>query len=187
MGDSVSQGAGSNDLTHAFPLLLADIWRSQGCQVELQNLGASGYPAGQVLAEQAPQIQSFRPTVITFQAGAIDIVDGIPLDEYRHNVSAVLDAAKASGARVIVLAQYEWFRSPQGPSYGTDLAAKRDSYDEVLIEEAQSHDAEFVDLRPLYKQQADQGLWAPDGIHPTPAAYDAWASELATAVPAPCK
>ena len=57
----------------------------------------------------------------------------------------------------------------------------------MLIEEASAHGAEFVDLRPLYAEEADQGLWVEDGIHPTPEAYEAWAAKLTDAVPAPCK
>jgi lysophospholipase L1-like esterase len=187
LGDSLTQGVGADELTGAFPVLLAQEWRSAGCKVELHNAGVSGYTSGQVLAEQVPQIGSFQPTLITFQAGGNDIVNGVSVDEYRQNVRAVLDSAKASGTRVVVLAQNEWFRSPEGQNYGSDLSAQRDTYDAVLIEEAAAHGAEFVDLRSLYKQQADDGQWVDDGIHPTPAAYQAWASELASAVPTPCK
>jgi acyl-CoA thioesterase-1 len=190
MGDSLTQGIGAADLeTGTFPALLAQKWRSDGCQVELQNVGSSGYTASQILAEQVPAIADFQPTVITFQGGGNDIVNGVTPEVYRTNVNAVLDAAKGSGARVVVFAQNEWFRSPEGLSYGTEaeLSAKRNALDEVLIDEAKSHGAQFVDLRPLYKEQADQALWVEDGIHPTPAAYEAWATEMATAVPAPCK
>jgi acyl-CoA thioesterase-1 len=190
MGDSLTQGIGATDLeTGTFPALLAAKWTSDGCQVELKNVGISGYTAGQILAEQVPAVAEFQPTLITFQGGGNDIVNGVTEDEYRKNVSAVLDAAKNSGARVVVFAQNEWFRSPEGLNYGTEaeLSAKRDALDKILIDEAKSHGAQFVDLRPLYKQQADQSLWVEDGIHPTPAAYEAWATEMATAVPAPCK
>jgi lysophospholipase L1-like esterase len=46
--------------------------------------------------------------------------------------------------------------------------------------------AEYVDLRALYDRQADQNQWGPDGLHPTPAAYSAWADALYAAVPSPC-
>jgi lysophospholipase L1-like esterase len=187
LGDSLTQGVGAPDeQTGAFPALLADRWESEGCEVELRNVGVSGYTSGQILAEQVPEIDSFKPTLITFQAGGNDIVNAVTVDEYRQNVSGILDSAKNSGARVVVLAQNEWFRSPEGETYGSDLPAQRASFDAVLIEEAESHGAEFVDLRSLYKQQADEGQWVEDGIHPTPAAYDEWATELASAVPAPC-
>lgn len=188
LGDSLTQGVGAVDeTTGAFPALLAEHWRTDGCDVELQNAGISGYTAGQILAEQVPQIESFRPTVITFQAGGNDIANGIPIDEYRDNVKAVLDASTGSGARVIVLAQNDWARSPVGVDYGESVPSQRAAYDDALIEEASAHGAEFVDLRDLYKQQADQNMWVEDGLHPTPEAYQAWADELTEAVPAPCK
>jgi len=96
----------------------------------------------------------------------------------------VLDAATGSGARVIVLAQNEWFRAPSGQGYIEPQA--RDEFDSILIEEANARGAEFVDMRPIYKQQADDNQWVEDGIHPTPEAYEAWATELASQVPAPC-
>lgn len=187
LGDSLTQGIGAVDLDNgAFPALLAAKWRAAGCEVELQNAGISGYTAGQVLSDQVPTIAEFAPTIITFQAGGNDIANAVPLDEYRTNVAAVLDAASDSGARVIVLAQNEWYRSPDGQNYGENQAAQRVDFDSALIAEADSHGAEFVDMRPLYKEQADGGQWVEDGLHPTPEAYEAWASGLAEAVPAPC-
>lgn len=186
LGDSLTQGVGAPDeATGSFPALLAQHWRDDGCAVELQNAGISGYTAGQVLEEQVPQIADFEPTLITFQAGGNDLVNGVSVDDYRDNVEEILDAATDSGARVIVLAQNEWFRAPGGEGYTTPEA--RAELDAVLIEEAQDKGAEFVDLRPLYKQQADENLWVEDGIHPTPEAYQAWSDELATLVPAPCR
>ena len=186
-GDSVTQGVGAPDeQTGSFPALLAEKWRGEGCEVELQNAGLSGYTSGQVLDEEVPQIEEFKPTLITFQAGGNDLVNGVSIDDYRKNVQAVLDAATGSGARVVVLAQNEWFRR-SGRSGLHRRPEQRDAFDEVLIEEAQSRGAEFVDMRPIYKQQADDNLWVEDGIDPTPEAYEVWATELAGAVPAPCK
>jgi acyl-CoA thioesterase I len=188
LGDSLTQGVGAVDeTTGAFPALLAEHWRADGCDVELQNVGISGYTAGQILAEQVPQIESFQPTIITFQAGGNDIANGIPIDEYRENVKQVLSSAKGSGARVIVLAQNDWARSPVGVDYGESVPQQRAAYDDVLIEEASAIGAEFVDLRELYKQQADEGQWVEDGLHPTPEAYQQWADRLTEKVPAPCK
>jgi lysophospholipase L1-like esterase len=188
LGDSLSQGVGATDeQTGSFPALLADSWRTDGCPVELLNAGVSGFTAGQILAEQVPRIAAFEPTLITFQAGGNDIASGVPIEEYRRNVQAVLDAATGSGARVIVLAQNEWFRSPAADDAGGDLAAQRSAYDDVMIAEARARGAEFVDLRPLYAQEADADRWVEDGIHPTPDVYEAWSAQLSNAVPAPCR
>lgn len=186
IGDSLTQGVGAPDESTG-AALLAEHWRADGCEVELQNAGISGYTAGQILAEQVPQIESFQPTIITFQAGGNDIANGIAIDEYRGNVKSVLDAATGSGAQVIVLAQNEWARSPVGVDYGESVPSQRVAFDDVLIEEASAAGAEFVDMRPLYAEQADQNQWVEDGLHPTPEAYQAWADKLTEEVPAPCK
>ncbi len=189
LGDSLTQGVGAVDeQTGAFPALVAEHWRADGCEVELQNAGISGYTAGQILAEQVPQIESFRAEHHHLSGRRKrhrqrDLDRRVPKQR-----PSVLDAAAGSGARVIVLAQNEWFRSPTGVSYvGEDGAAQRSTFDDVLIKEASAHGAEFVDMRPLYAEQAEQGQWVEDGIHPTPEAYEAWAEKLSEAVPAPCK
>ena len=188
MGDSLTQGVGVENLeTSAFPALLAQRWRDQGCEVELFNVGISGSTVEQIINEQLPNLADFKPTLVTFQSGGNDIVNGVTPDQYRANVETVLEAATANGARVIVFAQNEWDRSPQGEQYGPDLAEQRAALDEVLIEEAGEYGAEFVDLRPLYKEQADNAEWVEDGLHPTPEAYDAWSAAIAEAVPAPCQ
>lgn len=188
IGDSLTQGVGAPDeSTGAFPALLAEHWRADGCEVELQNAGISGYTVAQILDEQVPQIESFKPNIITFQGGGNDIANGITIDEYHENVKSVLDSATGSGARVIVLAQNDWARSPVGVDYGESVPSQRAAFDDVLIEEASAHGAEFIDLRPLYAEQADQDQWVEDGLHPTPEAYQAWADRLTEEVPAPCK
>jgi lysophospholipase L1-like esterase len=186
LGDSLSQGVGAPDeATGSFPALLAEEWRADGCTVELQNAGISGYTAGQIITDELPQVETFEPTVITFQGGGNDIANGVTIDQYRADVGTVLDAAVDSGARVLVLYQNEWSASPVGVDYG-DIEPLRDDFDEALEEEATSRGAEVVDLRDLYAQQAEDGQWVEDGLHPTPEAYASWATAIADAVPTPC-
>lgn len=185
LGDSLTQGVGAADeSTGAFPALLAELWRGEGCEVELNNVGISGYTTAQILDEQVPVINEFAPTFITFQAGGNDLAYGVTPDEYRTNVGAILDAATGSGAQVAVLAINEFLRSPSGQGYAT--TEQRDELDAILIEEAGARGAEFVDLRPLYVAQADAEMWVEDGLHPTEEAYQQWADELAAVIPAPC-
>ena len=188
LGDSVSEGAGTTPSPEAgsYPSLLANKWRARGCTVQLSNVAISGYTAQDIINDEVPQIDGFKPTFITFQTGANDIVKNVTIDTYRTNVKKILDAAKASGARVVVMPQNEWFRSPQGKEYGPNLAEKRAAYDQVMIEETQARGAEFIDLRVMFKDHADRNLWGPDGIHPTQEAYSAWATELARIIPSPC-
>ncbi len=186
LGDSISQGKGSSDFeTAAFPARLAARWRANGCVVVLENLGVPHYTAADVIAREVPEIARFKPTLITLQVGSNDIATKVPIDTYRAGVRTILDAARKSGARVVVLGQNEWWRSPQGASYG-GTSEKRDAFDAVLFEETKAKGAELVDLRLLHRQHADKKSWAEDGIHPTAAAYDEMAAELARVIPLPC-
>jgi len=188
LGDSISQGVGAPDIeTGAFPSRLSERWRANGCTVDARNVAISGYKTEDVISSELPEIASFAPTFITLQVGANDIANSVSLETYRTNVQTILDVAKGSGARVIVLTQNAWPRSPEGPSYGTDLENKRTAFDSVLIEEAQARGAELVDLRPLYEQHAANNMWAEDGLHPTAEAYDAMAAEIARVIPLPCR
>lgn len=188
IGDSISQGKGdgkeSDFESVAFPTKLANRWRAKGMKVELKILGVAHATTEAVVAKQLPEIAAFKPTFITFQGGSNDIATHVSADTYRANVRTILDAAKKSGARVVVVGQNEWWRSPQGKGYG-GTQDKRDAFDAILFEETKAKGAELVDLRFLYRQQADKKAWAEDGIHPTPAAYDEMAAELARVIPAP--
>ncbi len=187
MGDSLTQGVGAKDVAQGnFAARVAAKWRARGCQVELKNLGVTRYTAQDVITNQVPEIAVFKPTLITLQVGSNDVANKVPVDTFRKNVSIILDAATKSGARVIVFPQNEWFRSPEGPSYGTDLANKRAEFDKVLMEETQKAKGEVVDLRLLFRQQADRKQWYSDGIHPSEECYEQWAAELARVVPSPC-
>ena len=186
-GDSLTAGVGTSDpASDAWPALVAAKWRAKACTVKLENPAVSGYTAQDILSDQVPNIETFKPTLITLQVGANDIANGMSLETYRANVRTILKAAKASGARVIVIPQNEWFRSPVGQTYGNGLSQQRDAYDRALIDEAKAQGAELVDLRPLFKSHADKGLWVEDGIHPTPGAYAEWATEFARVIPSPC-
>jgi len=187
LGDSISQGYGVPDMsTGAFPARLAEHWRARGCKVVLKNLGARHNTSQDVITNQLPQIAPFKPTLITLQVGSNDMGRSVPIETYRKNVRTILEAAKGSGARVVVIGQNEWHRSPEGPNYGKKLGEKRDAFDGALTDETKANGTELVDLRLLYRQQADKKMWNEDGIHPTAEAYDQMAAELARVIPTPC-
>ena len=135
LGDSLTQGIGAADLDNGtFPALLAEKWRAAGCEVELQNVGISGYTAGQVLSDEVPNIADFQPTVITFQAGGNDIANAISLDEYRKQRQGGprrgdrqrRQGHRAGAERVVPVAgRAELRREPGGAARGLRCRAHR--------------------------------------------------------------
>ena len=57
------------------------------------------------------------------------------------------------------------------------------AFNAILREEVERAGGTYVDLFPLMVQQAQQKMLAGDGLHPSSAAYDAWAEALYQALP----
>ena len=154
LGGSFTIGTGS-PITGAFPARLGDRWAAQGCVVELQNVAANGFTTDDVIAEELPVLPVFRPT---FAIGANDIVQGHGLDAYRANVRRILEAALATGARVVVLPQPDCSRSPTAASFGTPAALNEtiSRFNAALAEETRAQGAQWVDLVPLMRTQAGE-------------------------------
>ncbi len=187
LGDSFTIGTGAPP-ARAFPARLGDRWAAQGCAVELRNVAVNGYTTDDVIALELPVLPTFRPTFVTLAIGANDIVQGHGIDAYRVNVRRILDAALTTGARVVVLPQPDWSRSPIAASLGTPAALSESimRFNAALAEEARAKGARWVDLVPLMQTQAASAMVAGDGLHPSADAYDAWAAELARVLASPC-
>ena len=94
--------------------------------------------------------------------------------------------AKVPTGRVRVRPQPAWSKSVAADSLGdrAKILAVIGSYNKGLREEAEAWGAVYVDLWPLMEKQAEQGMIAGDGLHPSAAAYEAWAEALVGVVPA---
>lgn len=188
IGDSFTIGTGSTP-DRAFPARLVERWRAQGCTATLENVAVNGYTTEDIIGAELPVVASFHPTFVTIAAGANDIVQGRSIDAYRVSVRAILDAVKASGARIVVLPQPDWSQSPSAAGFGSreSLADAIKRFNAALAEEARAKGAEYADLTPLMQEQAASAQLASDGLHPSATAYDAWAGELAKTLRSPCQ
>jgi acyl-CoA thioesterase-1 len=187
LGDSFTIGTGGTP-AQSFAARLTDRWAAAGCTLTLENVAVNGYATDDLIELELPSLAAFRPTLVTLAIGANDIVRGRSVETYRENVRRILDAVKESGARVVVLPQPDWSRSPAAASLGMQaaLAASIAEFNDALAAEARAKGATFVDLGPLMRQQALQGQLASDGLHPSTEAYDAWATQLGTTLSSPC-
>jgi acyl-CoA thioesterase-1 len=188
LGDSFTIGTGSPQEA-SFPARLSERLRARGAVVTLRNLGVNGYRTDELLAREAPEIAAFHPTLVTLAIGANDLVNDSAPERYRAQVRRIfaeLEAARVPHARVLVLPQPDWSRSVVADSFGdrSKIHAMIQDFNAILREEAQAWGAHYVDLWPLMETQAQAGLIARDGLHPSAPAYEAWAAELQNALPA---
>jgi lysophospholipase L1-like esterase len=183
LGDSFTIGTGTTP-NRSFPAKLARAWRDAGADVELQNPAVNGYTTDDLIAEELPLVASFRPNLVTLLIGANDIVQGSREDRYRAQLARIHTAIRAGApeARVVALPQPDWSRSPASAGFGDPavLARTIERFNAIAREEAERAGAEWIDLFPLMRAQAEKGMFAPDGLHPSAEAYGEWARELAT-------
>jgi lysophospholipase L1-like esterase len=190
LGDSFTIGTGSSP-EQAFPARLVARWQER-CAVTLRNPAVNGYATQDLLDVELPMVQVFGPTFVTLAVGANDIVRGRSLDEYRQQVRriyAALAQAGVAASRVVALPQPDWSLSPAARGFGEPavIHAQIVSFNDALRVESTRLGARYIDLFPLMERQARAGMIAPDGLHPSAEAHDAWAAELARSLDDVCR
>ena len=151
--------------------------------VALRNPAVNGYRTDDLIAEELPLMATFRPTLVTILIGANDIVAGVSDERYRAQLRAIYARVRtdAPDAAVYGLPQPDWSLSRAGASFGAPvaIAARIERFNAVAREEAEHAGATYVDIFPLMRDQMRRGMLAPDGLHPSAAAYVEWAEALA--------
>lgn len=181
LGDSFSCGTGSSpDL--AFPSQLKRLLSKKGIDLRVENVAVNGYSTTEIIDRELEALPRFKPEVVTLAVGANDLVRGDDEVKYRRNLKRIFKAiGEQKVPKVFVLPQPDWSHSPVGVAFGEPEAihARIVRYNAILAEESKVAGATWLDLFPLFERQAREGLVAPDGLHPNPKAYAAWAEALA--------
>jgi lysophospholipase L1-like esterase len=162
--------------------VLVRLWAAGGRAVVLRNPAVNGYRTDDLIAEELPLVAAFRPTLVTILIGANDIIAGSSDDSYRERLRLIHGRlrAEAPNAAVYALPQPDWSLSRAGASFGdvAAIAARIERFNRVAREEAERARADYVDIFPLMREQMRRGLLAPDGLHPSAAAYASWADAM---------
>ncbi|HEY6204351.1 MAG TPA: SGNH/GDSL hydrolase family protein [Candidatus Limnocylindria bacterium] len=181
LGDSFTIGTGTTP-DRSFPAVLTRMWAERGRPVELRNPAVNGYRTDDLIAEELPLVAQFQPTLVTVLIGANDIVAASADDRYRERLRVIHAHVRAGApdAAVYALPQPDWSLSRAGASFGVPatLAARIERFNAIAREEAVRAGASYVDLFPLMREQMRRGMIAPDGLHPSAAAYAEWAEAL---------
>lgn len=171
VGDSLSAGYGVAP-DQAWPALLDTRWRAQGLPYRVVNASVSGQTSAGGRALLARALQSADPVLVVVQLGANDALRGQDLGATADNLTAMVNACQAAGARVL-LAGIEL-----PPNYGARYTQRlRAVYRDVAA-------ATGAALMPflLADIATDRALFQPDGLHPTAAGLDRVADAVARAI-----
>jgi lysophospholipase L1-like esterase len=181
LGDSFTIGTGTTP-DRSFPAVLVDLWGAAGRECDLRNPAVNGYTTDDLIREELPLVEAFRPDLVTVLIGANDIVQGSREDRYRAKLRRIHERIRADAPRAAryALPQPDWSLAPAAASFGDPvrLAKTIERFNEIAREEAERAGATHVDVFPLMREQMRKGMTAPDGLHPSAGAYAEWASAL---------
>jgi len=154
LGDSLTEGYGLAP-ERAYPTLVERMLRERGHAVRVVNAGISGSTSASAVSRLRWQLRS-RPEIVVIALGGNDGLRGVDVEATRANLSAAIELARQSGARVLLAGM----KLP--PNYGREYTA---AFEAIFPALASKHG---VSLLPFLLEgvAADPALNLPDGIHP---------------------
>jgi lysophospholipase L1-like esterase len=181
LGDSFTIGTGTTP-DRSFPAVLVNRWRDEGIECDLRNPAVNGYTTDDLIRDELPLVEAYRPDVVTVLIGANDIVAGTTEQRYRAQLRRIHERVRAGApvAKRFALPQPDWSLTPAGASFGdaTRIAKTIERFNVIAREEMERAGGAYVDIFALMREQMRAGMTAPDGLHPSADAYAAWAEAL---------
>lgn len=157
-GDSLFAGYGVG-LANSYPAKLQSALRARGTNAIIVNAGVSGdtTAAGRQRLAFTLDSQAVKPDLVILELGGNDILRGLPPEETRANLDAMLAEISARDINVLLMGM----RSPT--NLGGVFGGK---FDSIYPDLARKYDAELVPffLEAIY---TDPKLFQNDRIHPT--------------------
>src|SRR4028119_438040 len=104
LGDSITQfGAASPG---GYVRLVASGLAAQGIDVTVIPAGLSANKSNDMLSRLDKDVLSKKPTWMTLSCGVNDVMHGargVPLEDYKTNITAILDRCEQAGVKVVIL------------------------------------------------------------------------------------
>ena len=141
MGDSIT-AAGRRPGGYC-QLVLAAL-KDQGIETKAVFAGISGHKSNQMLARLDKDVLKHKPDWMTLSCGVNDVwhgARGVKLEDYKKNITAIVDKAQAAGVKVILLTA-TMIREDQSTKLNKQLAP----YNEFLRQLAKEKNCQLADL-----------------------------------------
>jgi acyl-CoA thioesterase-1 len=154
-GDSITAGYGL-ERGQSFPDALERDLEARGYHYRVNNQGTSGATTKDAIAG-LHSILLLHPAVVIVEFGGNDGLRGLPPEQTRRNLDAVLTALESARIKVVLAG----ITLP--PNYGREYIQ---AFEQLFRELTAKHHVAFVPM--LYKNLINvPGTIQPDGIHPT--------------------
>lgn len=172
LGDSITQQGQDRHNHRGYVNLVVRGLANAGIKVKPVRAGISGHKSNDMLERLNRDVLSQRPDWMTLSCGVNDVWHfqwnkGVTLDEYRRNITAILDTCAASNCNVVVLTATPFTNEGRNEKRNAKLAP----YNRFLIEEAARRRLPVADLNAGFwsalEAQPDVKLTR-DGVHMLP-------------------
>lgn len=111
LGDSITAGGAGKS---GYVTLVMEALRGEGLEVSSVPAGKSGNRSNDMLARLDTDVISKKPQWLLLSCGVNDVwhfklrlgartFEGVPLEDYKKNITAILDRAQAAGIKVMIL------------------------------------------------------------------------------------
>ncbi len=167
LGDSITQAGAKKG---GYCALVIEALNGKGLKVTPKYAGISGHKSNQMLARLDKDVLDHNPNWMTLSCGVNDVwhrKNGVPLDEYKKNITQIVDKAQAKGVKVIILTS-----TMIKEDAGNDLNKKLADYNDFLRELAKEKKCVLADLNKLMQEtiktvpKNDKGnTVTSDGVH----------------------
>jgi lysophospholipase L1-like esterase len=170
MGDSITQmGWGSPG---GYVRLVISGLKANGITVTPIPAGIGGHKSNQMLERLKRDVLDKQPDWMTLSCGVNDVwhgANGVPLDQYKTNITAIVDRCQAAGVKVVILTATVIFEE-----LGNDFNRKLAPYNEFLRSLAAEKKCPLADLNAMFQEAIKAGPKAgraltSDGVHMNPA------------------
>lgn len=156
-GDSLTAGYGLT-IEQAFPALVEQDLKKNGKNVKVINAGLSGETSAGGLT-RIDWVLRQPVDVLVLELGANDGLRGVPLDETKKNLQAIVDKVKTKNPKVKVIVAGMMVPPNMGKTYS-------DGFQKIFPELAKKNNATLIPFL-LEGVAGDEKLNQADGIHPT--------------------
>lgn len=167
-GDSLTAGYGLSP-EEAFPNLLEKKLKEQGKNCKVINAGLSGETTAGGLS-RIDWVLRQPIDVFVLELGGNDGLRGLPLEQTKANLQAIIDKVKAKNPNVKIVVAGMMVPPNMGNEYST-------AFQKVFPEIAKKNSATLIPFL-LEGVAGNEKLNLPDGIHPNPEGHKIVANNL---------
>ena len=167
LGDSITAQGWTNP--HGYVRLVVAGLEANGVKVVPIPAGVGGNRSNDMLARLRRDILEKKPDWVTVSCGMNDVIHGakgVPLEDYKKNMTAIVDQCQRAGIQVLILT------TTLAGKWDSNASQKLGQYSDALRSLAAAKKCLIADLYPVFVETAKRtdSLHAltGDGVHMTP-------------------